>query len=272
MNKTISYRSGQLLRGLYKNSLSYFSTQDAMGILDQSKEPAIRKLLSNMVKRGLILRIQDGLFNIIPYEREVDEYFPNWHEVAEHLVYPERYYIGFYSALDIYGLITQPSLVEHVVTQKQFFPSSRNIKDVKYQFITYNEKRFFGYENIWINNYSKVYCSDIEKTIIDSLYLPKYANGISEIIKVLDQVKSKLDIDKMKEYLERFQVDAVNKRLGYIIESLGILGPLVTYLKKQLSNSYIPLDPSMPKGGSYLSSWKIIDNINIQSSIKQILN
>jgi len=75
-----------------------------------SKPEAVRKLLADMTKRGLILRIKDGLYNVIPYERNSEEYFPNWHLAAEAIMKPEGFYIGFYSALDIKGLITQPSL------------------------------------------------------------------------------------------------------------------------------------------------------------------
>ncbi|MBK8983485.1 MAG: hypothetical protein IPM38_14500 [Ignavibacteria bacterium] len=53
-----------------------------------------------MTKRRLILRIKDGLYTIIPYEKNFD-YFPNWHIVADKLTYPEEYYIGF-TALLIY--------------------------------------------------------------------------------------------------------------------------------------------------------------------------
>jgi predicted transcriptional regulator of viral defense system len=42
-----------------------------------SKPEAVRKLLADMTKRGLNLRIKDGLYNVIPYERNSEEYFPN---------------------------------------------------------------------------------------------------------------------------------------------------------------------------------------------------
>ena len=124
-----------------------------------------------MVKRGLLLRIKDGLYNIIPYEKDTENYLPNWNLTAKAIVNPGNNYFGFYSALDIYGLITQPALTEQVVTEKQIVPKYRNLKNVKFEFITMG-KRFFGYNKTWIDDFSKVNCSELEKTILDCLYMP----------------------------------------------------------------------------------------------------
>ena len=44
---------------------------------------------------------------------------PGGHLLAEPLSGGGRYYIGYYSALQIHGLITQPSLKEQVVREKR---------------------------------------------------------------------------------------------------------------------------------------------------------
>ena len=85
------------------------------------------------------------------------------------------YYIGYYSALQILDLITQPSLKEQIVVSKQIRPSVLNIKNIPFQFIYHNENHFFGYRKTWIDSYNTVICSDIEKTIIDCLFNPGYA-------------------------------------------------------------------------------------------------
>jgi predicted transcriptional regulator of viral defense system len=223
-----------------------------------------------MSRRGLILRLKDGLYNIIPYERNINDYYPNWHIVAEKIVQPEEYYIGVYSALDIHGLITQPSLVEQVVTKEQFSPQTRLIKNVRYQFITLGEDRFFGFQKTWIDDFNKVWCSDLEKTIIDCLYMPRYANGITEIIKAIYQCKAKVNIDKMQKYLDKYKTEVVLKRLGFILEQLGILESLLDLIKNRISKSYAVLDPSSPHKGKRYNKWKIIDNIGIDSSLKSL--
>jgi len=271
MEKHISYRSAELLKELHLRNQDFFTLKDTWGILMNSEEAAIRKLLSDMTKRGLILRIKDGLYNVIPYETESDKYFPNWHLVAEKLVLPEDYYIGFYSALDIHGLVTQPSLSEQIVTKKQFTPKNKLIKKVNFEFITYNAQRFFGFEKIWIDDFNKVYCSVLEKTIIDSLYKPDYSGGIPEIIKAIYKSRHQINLDKMHLYLSKFDTQVVLKRLGFILQYLDLFDSLKNSFKSNVSSSYTLLDPSLPKSGKYYSEWKIIDNVGIVSAINSLI-
>jgi predicted transcriptional regulator of viral defense system len=241
-----------------------------MNILPDSKPDAVRQLLSDMVKRGLLIRLKGGLFNVIPYEKDSNIYFPNWHLAAEAMVKPANYYIGFYSALDIHGLITQPSLVEQIVTERQVYPKHQEIKKVSFEFITLSPKRFFGYNKTWIDDYNKVSCSDIEKTIIDCLYLPGYANGISEILKAIYAGKNKIDPGKMLTYLEKFGSIPVYKRLGFILMHLNLMPELVNSIRQHTGKSYTLLDSSLPNKGEYNAEWKITDNTGIESILNSL--
>ena len=62
-----------------------------------------------MVNRGLLLRIKAGLYHIIPYDKGPETYQPDWHITASNIVDNGDYYIGYYSALSIHSLITQPA-------------------------------------------------------------------------------------------------------------------------------------------------------------------
>jgi len=270
MRKHISYRSSELLKSLNEREQSFLTLQEAMKIMPSSEPEAVRRLLADMTKRGLILRIKDGLYNVIPYERNSEEYFPNWHLTAQAIVKSKKHYIGFYSALDIHGLITQPSLIEQVVTEKQVIPKYKIIKNVKFEFITFSSKRFFGYQKTWIDDFNKVYCSDYEKTIIDCLYKPSSAGGIPEIVKVLYKIRNEISQDKMLSYLEIFDAQVVYKRLGFILTHLGGFDLLRKKIRSRLSNSYTLLDPSLSKKGKHFSEWKIIDNADIYSAINAI--
>jgi len=271
MNKHISYRSSELLSSLNEGEKQFFTISDAINFLPSSSYSTIRKLLSDMTNRGLILRINKGLYKVIPYEKNSEEYFPNWHLAAEAMVQSHLYYIGFFSALDIHGLITQPSLVEQIVTENQIVPKYRVIKNVKFEFITLKENRFFGYERTWIDDFNKVNCSDLEKTIIDCLYKPNSANGITEIIKAIYESRGKLNISKMLEYLEKFNAQVVDKRLGFLLQHLDLFQELREEIQSKITSSYTLLDPSLPKNGKHHSQWSIIDNTGIDSAVKSIL-
>jgi predicted transcriptional regulator of viral defense system len=270
MKKNISYRSSELLNHLIQKEIQFFTLSDAMKILSSSEPTAVRKLLADMTNRELLLRIKDGLYHIIPYEKNSKEYFPNWHLTAEAIVHPQNYYIGFYSALDMHGLITQPSLSEQVVTEKQVVPKIQKVRNVKFEFITFSKNKFFGYEKTWIDDFNKVNCSDLEKTFIDCLYKPNYAGGIPEIIKAIYKSKEKIKSDRMIEYLERFDAQVVYKRLGFLLHHLDILKEFKTEIHPKLTTSYTLLDPSLIKKGKHYSDWKIVDNIDIKSVMKSV--
>jgi len=270
MKKHISFRSSELLNSLNSMNQSFFTIKDAQEVLQNNTEEAVRRLLIYMAQKGLLLRIKDGLYHIIPFEKDVDSYFPNWHLTAEAMVHPQNYYIAFYSALDIHGLVTQPSLKEQIVTQNQMVPKVKIVKQVKFEFITLSNKRFFGYEKNWIDDFNKIFCSDLEKTIIDCLYKPAYANGIVEIVKAIYKSKEKINAGKMLSYLKRFDTQVVYKRLGFLLRHLNILQTLSSEIQSKLSSSYALLDPTLPKNGKHNSEWKMIDNIGIEAVLKSI--
>src|SRR6185437_7506553 len=243
-SKTISSKSAKLLDILHKEGQYCFSIETAYSLLHGSSKDAVKKLLSDMAKRGLLMRIKIGLYYIIPYDQDPQTFMPDWHLLAQYLVEDTSYYIGYYSAMQVHSLITQPALKEQVVINKQIKPATLHIKEIPFQFIYHNEKHFFGFEKIWIDSFNKIQCSDLEKTFIDALFKPEYAGGITEITKAIYKSKDKIDFHKLLDYTEKFDSQAVAKRLGYLLELLDIKDPIVERLQQQNVKSYFLLDPS----------------------------
>jgi predicted transcriptional regulator of viral defense system len=233
--------------------------------LPDSKASTVRELLSDMTKRGLLMRLKDGIYYIIPYEQNAETFMPDWHLIAEHLVNNTKHYIGYYSALQLHNLITQPSLKEQIVVSKQIRTSEIIIKDVPFQFIYHNEKHFFGEKKIWIDNYNKVLCSDLEKTFIDCLFKPDYAGGIVEVARAIYTSKDKIKYDTLLEYAKKFDSQAVIKRLGFILEMLEINNKIIADLQQLKTTSYILLDTELPKTGKRNSRWSIQQNLDTET-------
>jgi predicted transcriptional regulator of viral defense system len=259
--KTLSSQSATLVKHFADLDQPSFTLQDAVDLLNQSTRDAVKKLTRDMVKRGLLLRLKDGVYWSIPYNHDSATYFPNPHQVAGYLVNGADYYIGYYSALELHSLITQPSLREEVVVNKQVKPSLLKIKDYKFQFIYHNPIHFFGIKDTWIDSFNKVACSDLEKTFVDCLYKPDYAGGITEIAKAIFKSKEKIDYERLFDYCKRFNAQSVIKRLGFLLEILEINNPILEKLHQIKSPSYILLEPSYEKKGSLISKWSVQRNI-----------
>lgn len=264
-NKYISTRSSELLSYFNGQNTNFFDYSEAFKALPNSKESTLRELLSDMTKRGLLMRLKDGVYGIIPYEVDAETYMPDWHLIAEHLANDVPYYIGYYSALQIHNLITQPSLKEQLVVSKQIRPSEMSIRNVPFQFIYHNKKHFFGFRKIWIDSFHKVLCSDLEKTFIDCLFKPDYAGGIVEVAKAFYSSKDRIKFDTLLDYAIRFDSQAVVKRLGFLMETLNVNHAIIDELQKIKSTSYVVLDTELPKVGKRVSKWSIHQNLETET-------
>ena len=270
--KNISTQSGKILSYFTTCNRHCFDSSMAIKALPKSKASAVRELLSDMTKRGLLMRLKDGVYYIIPYEKDAESFMPDWHLIAEYIVNDAKYYIGYYSALHIHNLITQPSLKEQIVVSKQIRPSEIKIKEVPFQFIYHNEKHFFGAKKIWIDDYHKVLCSDLEKTLIDCLFKPEYAGGIVEVAKAIYTSKDKIKYATLLEYAKKFDSQAVIKRLGFLLELLNINSHIIEELQQLKTTSYVVLDTELPKTGKRISRWGIQQNLDTATIASALYN
>jgi predicted transcriptional regulator of viral defense system len=268
--KNLSYQSNNLLGYFIDKNQHWLNYAKALKALPGASESAVLELLSDMTRRGLLMRVKNGVYYIIPFDQDPQLFMPDWHLLAEPLVKGNKYYIGYYSALQIHELTTQPSSKEYIVVDNQIKPAVTKIKEVSFQFVYHNSKHFFGMKKIWVDSFHKVPCSDLEKTFIDCLFKPEYAGGIVEVSKALYKAKTKIDYNRLLEYCKQFDSQAVIKRLGFLMELLNINNQVTEELQKLKTNSYVVLDTELPKEGKRTSRWNIQQNLDsetIQSAI-----
>lgn len=263
--KTTSKQSAELLAYFNDSGQPCFTVGEAQAVLSGSKPDTVRRLLSDMTRRGLLMRLKEGVYHVIPYEKDPDTFVPDWHLVAGCLVGNADYYIGYYSALQIHSLITQPSLREQVVVNRQLKPAVLTVKDVPFQFIYHNTQHFFGAKSTWIDPYNKVRCSDLEKTFIDCLFRPDYGGGITEIAKALFKSREKLDYKRLLDYAQQFGSQAVVKRLGFLLELLEVNDPVVEEMHRLRTDAVVLLEPSYAAEGRILSRWSLRQNMDTEA-------
>ncbi|MCR9155298.1 MAG: type IV toxin-antitoxin system AbiEi family antitoxin domain-containing protein [Bacteroidetes bacterium] len=268
--KNVSSASNQILSYFNRKDQMFFTFSEAMEAMPNSSHSALKQLLSDMAKRGLLLRLRRGLYCLIPFEKDADLYMPNWHLAATYLSGSQKHYIGYYSALQIHDLISQPALKEQIVIAKQMRPSLLKIKDVAFQFIYHNENHFFGYQKVWIDNYHQVYCSDLEKTLVDCLFKPEYAGGIVEVAKAIYLSRKAINFDKLLDYTIRFKSQAVIKRLGFLLDLLEINTDVISSLQSLRTSTYSILDTELPKSGKRISRWRIQQNLDRETILSAI--
>jgi predicted transcriptional regulator of viral defense system len=148
-------------------------------------------------------------------------------------------------------------------------PEQRRLpKDLRIpiRFVTIPKKRFWGLEEKWVTNEEKVHVSDLERTILDILDRPDLSGGISEIARGLWLAKKDINGSRLFQYAKRFDSLAAMKRLGFLMENLGLasqdtINEMHQFIRS--STSYAFLDPISKKEGKHLDRWRLRMNIDM---------
>jgi len=269
--KTIGAVSARLIMGLYEKSKLIFSLKDITEITKISYNTAL-KLAHDLVKRGVISRIKPGKFILIPQEvgQSID-YIGNWYVVAREMVNTSDYYISYYSAMEIHNMVTHPITKVCISTPVQQYKKILDIRNVAFEFIYTSKQNIWGIGNYWATKSERVRVSDIEKTIIDCLYRPKYCGGVLEVVKGIWIQKDKIDFDRLLNYSLKFDKNIAIKRLGYVLEMLDLTkSKYLNKLRVKANNKYYVLDPLLPTDETFKNSWKIIANIGQEEIRKAV--
>jgi len=245
-----------------------FTFQDVLFEYPDVNKIYLSRVLSGMVEKGMLIKLSRNLYYIVPPSADPQKYIPDWHLVAKYLMRGKKYYIGYYSAMQVHGLITQPSLKEIIVTNLQIKPSIKKIRGIEFQFVYHIEPRFFGFKNIWIDKHNKVMVSDLEKTFVDALTRPHLSGGLVEIGKALYETKEKIDYQRLLDYLDRYGNEVTKKRYLFLVELLGLTwSNHYDEMLKEFGPSFPVLDTTGPNKGRKDSKFGLKINIDI-STIK----
>ncbi|MDD4985448.1 MAG: type IV toxin-antitoxin system AbiEi family antitoxin [Dehalococcoidales bacterium] len=258
-DRTLGRTGSNLLTEMTRQGKRIFTFEDAVKAYG-SRGQSLRGLLSTLVKRGWLLRVEKGKYLILPFEAGREREWTE-HEfiIASYLIEP--YYIGFRSALNYYGYTEQVSRTVFIASTRRKLKSSLDVSGVTYRFVSLSERKFFGSRQVSIDGY-QVYISEPEKTIVDCLDQLRYCGGISEVAKALWYGRDELDFVKMAEYSRRNGNRAASQRLGYLIELLDLKAEKASdILLQSISNRYAPLDTLSELKGRYIDRWKVVVNV-----------
>ena len=239
-----------------------FTLTFARQTLGHTKDDPTPQFLERLQNKGWIRRIRRGRFAVVPLSSGEDR-SPQLHEfvVATELVSPAV--IAYWSALNHHGMTEQLPRTVFVATDHPVRRKPGDVLGVTYKIVSVKPDKVFGVMKDWIDE-MPFSVTDREKTIIDGLDLPQYVGGVSEITKALIGSWKALDEKKLRKYAAKIGNSAVGKRLGFMMETLGVGD--VEALRNAIPRSpgFSPLNPTMPKHGKYNRRWGLLINAEIQ--------
>ena len=82
-DKILSHTVAFLLDKLNGKGIKCFTIDEAYRLLSDSPKDSVKRTLGNMVKRGLLMRVKDGLYYVIPFEQDPETFMPDWHLLSQ---------------------------------------------------------------------------------------------------------------------------------------------------------------------------------------------
>jgi predicted transcriptional regulator of viral defense system len=111
---------------------------------------------------------------------------------------------------------------------------------------------------------SRLRFADPARTVIDILDSPRLAGGIRHAAEITETFLDDHDAAVLIDYGDRLGNRAVFKRLGFIVDALGIVRPeLEAACRERVSAGISALDPDGPEGGKRVMRWGLRVNVGL---------
>ncbi|MDP2304166.1 MAG: type IV toxin-antitoxin system AbiEi family antitoxin domain-containing protein [Ignavibacteria bacterium] len=176
-----------------------------------------RNNFSRWVKKGLIIRLRQGLYTFPEYKTK-----PNFDFYAANRIYRPSY-ISIHSALSFYGLI--PEAVFQTTSVSTLKTASFENDFGTFVYKTISAKLMYGYSSKKIAAERYFLIADPEKAIMDLLYLYPEYNSEDEIFELRLDEDILLEIfnkELLTEYTEKTENKSLLQRVQKLITVYGL--------------------------------------------------
>ncbi|MGM0568040.1 MAG: type IV toxin-antitoxin system AbiEi family antitoxin domain-containing protein [Elusimicrobiota bacterium] len=209
-------------------------------------------LIKKLLEKRRLKTITSNTYLFIPMKAPKGLWQGNEYLIAKSLAKQAKYYIGYYPVFNSYGFTDQVSQKIYVINDK--YSKVKTVFGVSYKFIKVKRDRLYGLEARKIKNEEVVFSSK-ERSLIDTFV----AYDVKRAGHILAEQADKINIKKFTEYVERYPVDSVKRRIGYFLEKSDVSTQLLGKIKIG-GKGYIPLYRRSENKGRINNRWKLIIN------------
>lgn len=260
----ISRRNRGYLEELHRVGRA-FDVAEASEALRLDRERTAR-LLGYLARRGWLSRVRRGLYIAVPLDaRRSGEWTADAWLVAARAFSP--CYVGGWSACEHWGLTEQVFRSLLVVTARRVRERQVEMQGTPFHLTVRRSEALFGTVAVW-RGQARVAVSDPSRTIVDIVDDPSLGGGIRTVSDVLGEYMASEHRDDrlLVEYGDRLANRALFKRLGYLVEQLGLdADGLVTACRERRGAGLIALDPAVKARGRIVRRWGLRDNVALRN-------
>ena len=251
----LSAREAAFLLHLAGAGHTLFSIAEARDYWDDAGYT--RNILSRLVRKGWLQRLQRGRYMVVPLEAGPER---NWSEnawiVASHLIHPAA--VAYWSALHYWAMTEQVPRIVFVQSTRRKRPA--RVSGVRFRFVTLSQSRFFGVSRRTLDG-KVFYVTDREKTMLDAAARPDLSGGIGQLAEALRSSVGEMNWERLDQYLIRWGGGTPVKRLGYLADALEIDVPdrerrLQTW-QQMISQGVSLLEPGSAPTGRVITRWRV---------------
>ncbi len=112
-----------------------------------------------------------------------------------------------------------------------------------------------------MNAWTQVNITDRERTVLDLIARPDLFGGIRAASELMEGALPQINLRQLVAYALRYDVGAVIKRLGWLLERMGVDATLLLPLRAYPMTGFVLLDPNQPRSGLIDLSWEINENM-----------
>jgi len=230
----------------------------------------LRFLISSLAGAGWIEIIKRGTYVVKSplYSGDIPPY-----AIAAALVQPMA--ISHWSALAQHGFTTQsPVMIQASTPNKIVTPEMRHGEayhprgravwqafGFEFEFIYTKAELFWGFQKIWVNSWQQVEITDPERTAMDLIARPDVFGGIRPASEILEESLPQININRLVDYALKYNVGAVIKRMGWLLENMGVPSEQLILLRDFPVKSIYRLDTTLPKNNHCNPRWRVDENM-----------
>ncbi|MCI0585832.1 MAG: hypothetical protein L0323_03205 [Planctomycetes bacterium] len=153
-----------------------------------------------------------------------------------------------------------------VVTSRRVRERRVELQGTTFRLKTRPPDAIFGVRPVWRGR-TRVPVSDPSRTLVDLLDEPAMGGGIRHVAEVAAAYfgGEHRDDRLLLDYADRLRNRSIPKRLGYIVEALGVDAPGINATcRARMSAGVVALDPTIRHKGRILRRWNLRVNANLR--------
>lgn len=259
--KTLGPVGSRLLRATVTRGRQTVSPTEAAQLLGVPPSLAAG-LLARLARQGWLLRLKRGRYLILPDEA-VGGALPPPDEILVAGSLVEPYYLSYSTALRFYGGSEAGAGEVYVVTNHRVFRTlaARRIGANVYRVVSLPPHKFFGWREFQVDGRRLNVATRI-KAVLDCLDRPEHCGGIKEVARAIRRFRPwQVEWAAAIDPAVKMRNGAILKRLGYLLDVLGIGGVPYLAMLPMLTKGYVRLDPTLPDEGPYDRKWRVRVNV-----------